>query len=128
PEGNYFSDFGPYFTNKYSTPWGDAINFDDAHCDAIRFYFIENALMWLRDFHIDALRIDAVHAIKDFSPTHILREIKIYVNQLIKVTGRNHYLFVELDLNDTRFINPLEKNGYGMDAQWIDEFHHALRV
>jgi len=128
PEGNYFSDFGPYFTNKYNTPWGDAINFDDAYCDAIRHYFIENALMWLRDFHIDALRIDAVHAIKDFSPTHILQEIKTHVNQLIKETGRNQYLIVELDLNDTRFINPLEKNGYGMDAQWIDEFHHALRV
>lgn len=128
PEGNYLGAYGPYFTNKYYTPWGNAINFDDAWCDGVRHYFIENALMWFRDFHVDALRLDAVHAIKDFSPTHILREIKQQVNRLMKETGRTHYLIVELDLNDTRYINPLEEQGYGMDAQWIDEFHHALRV
>lgn len=128
PEGNYLGAFGPYFTNKYNTPWGNAINFDDAWCDGVRRYFIENALMWFRDFHIDALRLDAVHAIKDFSPTHILREIKQEVDRLMQETGRTHYIIVELDLNDTRFIDPLEKGGYGMDAQWIDEFHHALRV
>lgn len=128
PEGNYFSNFGPYFTDKYNTPWGEAINFDDAWCDGVRCYFIENVLMWFRDFHIDALRLDAVHAIKDFSPNPILREIKQHVNLLMEETGRRHYLITELDLNDTRYINPLEKHGYGMDAQWIDEFHHALRV
>ncbi len=128
PEGNYLGAFGPYFTDKYHTPWGNAINFDDARCDGVRQYFIENALMWLRDFHIDALRMDAVHAIKDFSPVHILQEIKLQVNRLMEETGRNHYLIVELDLNDNRFINPLEQKGFGMDAQWIDEFHHALRI
>lgn len=128
PEGNYLESFGPYFTDKYKTPWGKAINFDDAWCDGVREYFIANALMWFRDFHIDALRLDAVHAIKDLSPIHILREIKEQVNLLMKETGRTHYLIVELDLNDTRFINPLEEQGYGMDAQWVDEFHHALRV
>lgn len=128
PEGNYLGDFGPYFTEKYNTPWGNAINFDDAWCDGVRQYVIENALMWFRDFHIDGLRLDAVHAIKDFSPVHILREIKLRVDELMKETGRRHYLIVELDLNDTRFINPLEKEGFGMDAQWVDEFHHALRV
>jgi len=128
PEGNYLGAFGPYFTDKYKTPWGSAINFDDAWCDGVRRYFIENALMWFRDFHIDALRLDAVHAIKDFSPVHILQDIKQYVDELTKVTGRKHYLIVELDLNDNRFINSLEEGGYGMDAQWIDEFHHALRV
>ncbi|MGI8637466.1 MAG: malto-oligosyltrehalose trehalohydrolase [Segetibacter sp.] len=128
PEGNYLGAFGPYFTDKYNTPWGNAINFDDEWCDGVRRYFIENALMWFRDFHIDALRMDAVHAIKDFSATHILREIKQHVNKLIAATSRTHYLIVELDLNDTRFIDPLEKQGYGMDAQWADEFHHALRV
>ncbi len=128
PEGNYLGDFGPYFTDKYNTPWGNAINFDDAWCDGVREYFIQNALMWFRDFHVDALRLDAVHAIKDFSPVHILREIKQRVNELMKKTGRTHYLIVELDLNDPRFINPLEKEGFGMDAQWVDEFHHALRV
>jgi maltooligosyltrehalose trehalohydrolase len=128
PEGNYLNDFGPYFTDKYNTPWGKAINFDDAWCDGVRQYFIENVLMWFRDFHIDGLRLDAVHAIKDFSPRHILREIKEHVNLLMNKTGRTYYLIVESDLNDTRFINPLKEDGYGMDAQWIDEFHHALRV
>lgn len=128
PEGNYFGEFGPYFTDKYNTPWGNAINFDDAWSDGVRQYFIENALMWFRDFHIDALRLDAVHAIKDFSANHILREIKQHVNLLMAATGRKHYLIVELDLNDNRFINPLDEQGFGMDAQWIDEFHHALRV
>jgi maltooligosyltrehalose trehalohydrolase len=128
PEGNYLTKYGPYFTGKYQTPWGDALNFDDAGSDAVRRFFIENALMWFRDFHVDALRLDAVHAIKDFSPKHILRELKEHVNELIALTGRTHYLIVECDLNDKRFIEPLEKDGYGMDAQWIDEFHHALRV
>lgn len=128
PEGNYFHDFGPYFTDQYHTPWGNAINFDDADCDPVRQYFIENVLMWFRDFHIDALRLDAVHAIKDFSATHILHEIKKYVNQLSGFTGLKHHLIVELDLNDNKFINPFKQGGYAMDAQWIDEFHHALRV
>jgi maltooligosyltrehalose trehalohydrolase len=128
PEGNYLNSYGPYFTNKYKTPWGPAINFDDAWCDGVRRYFIENALMWFRDFRIDALRLDAVHAIKDLGPVHILKEIKTYTDALMNATGRNHYLIVESDLNDIKFINPVDKDGYGMDAQWIDEFHHALRV
>lgn len=128
PEGNYLSQYGPYFTGKYQTLWGDAINFDDAWCDGVRQYFIENALMWFRDFHIDALRMDAVHAIKDFSPKHILQEIKEYVDELMQVTNRRHYLIIECDLNDTRFIKSPAEGGYGIDAQWTDEFHHALRV
>ncbi|NCD69903.1 malto-oligosyltrehalose trehalohydrolase [Mucilaginibacter agri] len=128
PEGNYFGEYGAYFTDKYHTPWGNAINYDDAWCDAVRRYFIENALMWFRDFHIDALRLDAVHAIKDFSPQHLLADIKQYTEQLSRQTGRHFNLIAECDLNDTRFINPLDKGGFGMDAQWIDEFHHALRV
>lgn len=128
PEGNYLGAIGAYFTDKYNTPWGKAINFDDEWCDGARRYFIENALMWFRDFHIDALRMDAVHAIKDFSPVHVLREMKLQVDKLMQETGKQHYLIVESDLNDTRFINPLEQQGFGMDAQWIDEFHHALRV
>ena len=82
PEGNYLPQFAPYFTDKYHTPWGKALNFDDAWCDGVREYFIENALMWLRDFHIDALRMDAVHAIKDFSPVHIIKEISEHVDAL----------------------------------------------
>jgi maltooligosyltrehalose trehalohydrolase len=128
PEGNYLPAVGHYFTDKYKTPWGNAVNFDDAGSDAVRNYFIENVLMWFRDFHIDALRLDAVHAIRDFSPKHILREIREHVDKLMTQTGRRHYLIVELDLNDTRFIDPPDRQGYGMDAQWSDEFHHALRV
>jgi maltooligosyltrehalose trehalohydrolase len=128
PEGNYMGAFGPFFTSKYNTPWGGAINFDDAWCDGVRQFFIENVLMWFRDFHIDALRLDAVHAIRDFSPNHILAAIRHYTDQLMKETGRTHYLIVECDLNDTRFINPPDQQGYGMDAQWIDEFHHSLRT
>lgn len=128
PEGNILPAFGPYFTDKYKTPWGQAVNFDDAHCDAVRRYFLENALMWLRDFHIDALRLDAVHAIKDFSPKHWLRELRERVDELMQETNRMHYLMVECDLNDRKFIDPVDAHGYGMHAQWVDEFHHALRV
>ncbi|QHV98913.1 malto-oligosyltrehalose trehalohydrolase [Spirosoma endbachense] len=128
PEGNYFADYGPYFTNKHRTPWGDALNFDDNYSDSVRRYFLENVLMWFRDFHIDALRLDAVHAIHDESELHILREIKQYVDQFMQETGRQYYLIIESDQNETRFIQPIASDGYGMDAQWNDEFHHALRV
>ncbi|GAB4032799.1 malto-oligosyltrehalose trehalohydrolase [Spirosoma jeollabukense] len=128
PEGNYFTDYGPYFTSKYITPWGNALNFDDDYNDSVRRYFIENVLMWFRDFHIDALRLDAVHAIYDASEIHLMRDIKQHVDQLMLETGRQHYLIIESDQNETKFIQPLADEGYGMDAQWNDEFHHALRV
>lgn len=128
PEGNYFEKSGPYFTEKYKTPWGSAVNFDDEWSDGVRDYFVENVLMWFRDFHIDALRMDAVHAIKDFGAVHLLQQIKKEVDNLTKATRQKHYLIVESDLNDPKYINPLEQNGYGMNAQWVDEFHHALRV
>lgn len=128
PEGNNRADFGPYLTSKYCTPWGEAVNFDDAWCDGVRHFILDNALMWFRDFHVDALRLDAAHAIKDVSPVHILQELRQQVDRLTEATGRRHYLIVENDLNDPRFINPLTEKGYGMDAQWTDEFHHSLRV
>lgn len=128
PEEDHLGEFGPYLTSQYTTPWGKAVNFDDAWCDEVRRYVIENALMWFRDFHIDALRLDAVHAMKDFSPVHILRELRQRVDELSALTNRTYYLIVECDLNDPRYINPLAELGYGMDAQWIDEFHHSLRV
>jgi maltooligosyltrehalose trehalohydrolase len=128
PEGNYFGQFGPFFTDKYQTPWGQAINFDDEYCDGVRDYFIENVLMWFRDFHIDALRLDAVHAIKDLSATHILQDIRRHVDLYMQESGKSHHLIIECDLNDPRFLDDTEKNGFGMDAQWIDEFHHALRI
>ena len=128
PEGNYLPQYGPCFTDKYNTPWGHAINYDDAWSDGVRRFFIENALMWLRDFHIDALRLDAVHAIRDFGAVHFLQELRQQVDKLEQHTGRRYWLIAESELNDPKTIQPLSQNGYGMDAQWIDEFHHALRV
>lgn len=126
PEGNYLGNFGPYFTDQYHTPWGKALNFDQAWSNQVRRYFIENALYWLTDFHIDALRLDAVHAIFDQSAYTFLRELADHVAALNKLTQRSHYLIAESDLNDIRIILPSKKNGFGIDAQWSDDFHHAL--
>ena len=126
PEGNYLSDYGPYFTGKYQTPWGKALNFDDAYSDAVRNYFIQNALMWLKDFHIDGLRLDAIHAIKDFGAEHFLKALSDQVVQLSTDLKKPKYLIGECDLNDVKYINPPENGGYGIHAQWADEFHHAL--
>lgn len=126
PEGNYLSAFGPYFTGKYHTPWGSAVNFDDEWCDEVRRFVIENALMWFRDFHIDGLRLDAIHAIRDFGAKHIMEELKENTDKLSEFTGRKHLLIAETDLNDVRYINPQEKGGYGFDIQWCDEFHHSV--
>jgi maltooligosyltrehalose trehalohydrolase len=126
PEGNYLHEYGPYFTDKYKTPWGKAINFDDEWCDGVRRYYVENMLMWLRDFHFDGLRLDAVHAIKDFSAKHIITELHEKATELENITGRKYLLIGEIDLNDTRYINPVVNGGYGLNMQWCDEFHHAL--
>jgi maltooligosyltrehalose trehalohydrolase len=126
PEGNYFSIYGPYFTEKYKTFWGGAINYDDAWCDGVRHFYWQNAVMWLDEFHIDGLRLDAVHAIWDFSARHFIEELKAKVTQLEEKTGRKKILIAEFDLNNPRYINPPFQGGYGLDGQWIDEFHHAL--
>lgn len=126
PEGNYFSEYGPYFTDKYKTGWGQAINFDDAWCDGVRSFYWQNALMWLDEFHIDALRLDAVHAIWDFSAKHFIDELSRKVRKLEADTGTKKVLIAEFDLNNPRYINRPEDGGYGLDGQWIDEFHHAL--
>ncbi len=128
PEGNYITAFGPYFTDKYKTPWGKAMNFDDDWCDGVRRFFIENALMWLRDFHIDGLRLDAIHAIKDFGAKHFLEELKENVDRLNEFSKTTHFLIAESDLNDVRYINSVKIGGYGMDLQWCDEFHHAIHA
>ncbi len=128
PEGNYLASFGPYFTSKYHTPWGKAVNFDDRYSDGFRNYVVQNALMWFRDFHIDALRLDAVHAIFDISAKHIMQELAEETARINLETGRNHYLIAESDLNNTRYITPLVKGGYGLDAQWSDDFHHSLHA
>lgn len=128
PEGNYMSHFGPYFTQRYQTPWGSAINFDSAHSPDVRSFFIQNALYWLRDYHIDALRLDAVHAIYDLGAKHFLEELAENVAFLSEQQERKLYLIAESDLNDVRIIRPAELGGYGLDAQWSDDFHHALHA
>ncbi len=128
PEGNYTSNFAPYFTSKYKTPWGNAINFDDAYSDGVRNFFIENALYWFREYHIDALRLDAIDAIYDFSAKHFLAELAEKVTEFSQQQGRKFYLIAESDLNDVRVINPPELGGYGIDAQWSDDFHHSLHT
>ncbi len=128
PEGNYLGAYAPYFTDKYQTPWGQAINVDDAYSYGVREYILENALMWFRDFHVDALRLDAVHAIRDFSSRPILRELRLAVDELCEETKRKHFLIAECDLNDPNYIRSTQQHGLGMHAQWVDEFHHALRI
>ena len=126
PEGNYLDAYGPYFTDKYKTGWGKATNFDDAWCDGVRNFYWQNALMWLDEFHVDGLRLDAVHAIWDFSARHFIEELSDRVRTLEKQSGRKKILVAEFDLNNPRYILSRDKGGYALDGQWIDEFHHAL--
>ncbi len=128
PEGNYLGDFGPYFTDRYPTPWGQAINYDGADSDQVRHYFISNALYWITEFHIDALRLDAIHGIFDFSALHILEELTSAVHQVGEQLGRCVLVIAESDSNDARVIRPTRDGGYGLDAQWSDDFHHALHT
>jgi maltooligosyltrehalose trehalohydrolase len=128
PEGNYLGGFAPYFTDTYRTPWGAAINFDAAHSDGVRRFFIENALYWQTEFHIDALRLDAVHAIRDIAALPFLRELKQKTAARADELNRRFYLIGETDLNAPRFILPENAGGYGLDAQWADDFHHCLHV
>jgi len=128
PEGNYLRDFGPYFTAKYKTPWGDALNFDDELSDEVRHYFIQNALYWFETYHVDALRLDAVHAIYDSSATPFLKDLAESVKSFWMQGSWQRYLIAESDLNDCRLIRPPEVWGYGLDAQWSDDFHHSLHA
>lgn len=128
PEGNYLHGFGPYFTGRYRTPWGDALNFDGPGSDSVRHYFISNALYWITEFHIDALRLDAVHGIYDFSALHILQEMAAAVRRQGAALGRQVHVIAESDLNDVRILKPVESGGYDLEGQWNDDFHHALRT
>ncbi|MCP8304817.1 MAG: malto-oligosyltrehalose trehalohydrolase [archaeon] len=128
PEGNYLGDFGPYFTDKYKTPWGRAINFDGPFSDNVRNFFIKNALFWFRNYHIDALRIDAVHSIFDMSAKPFLLELAERVDEFSRKHRSKCYLIAESDLNDSKVIRPKEMGGYGIDAQWLSDFHHALHT
>lgn len=126
PEGNYFSQFGPYFNHKYHTPWGDAINFDDAWSDGVRDYFSDNVIYWFENFHIDALRCDAIHAMFDNGAVHFWQLTHEKVKKLEEKTGRQFHLIAESDLNDPKVVKLPEQGGFGFDAQWLDDFHHAM--
>ena len=128
PDGNYLGRFGPYFTERYVTPWGQAVNVDGRDSDEVRRFFLDNALMWLRDYHLDGLRIDAVHAIVDMSAVHLLEQLAVEVRALEGELGRPLVLIAESDLNDPRMVRPHAVGGYGLDAHWNEDFHHALHA
>jgi len=128
PDGNYLGRFGPYFSERYHTPWGVAVNFDAAGSDEVRAFVLENARQWLEDYHADGLRIDAVHAIFDQSATNILEAVAAHVHALAERLGRPLVAIAESDLNDPRLVRDVEHGGYGLDAQWNDDFRHALHV
>jgi malto-oligosyltrehalose trehalohydrolase len=126
--GNRLADIGPYFTTAYATPWGPAVNLDQPGSDEVRDFIIGNALRWLRDFHIDGLRLDAVHALDDHRAVHILEELSAEVDALSAATGRSYVLIAETDLNNPRLITARAAGGYGLAGQWNDDFHHAVHA
>ncbi|PRY61369.1 maltooligosyl trehalose hydrolase [Knoellia remsis] len=128
PSGNYLGRFGPYFTESHMTPWGPAVNLDAPGSEEVRRFVVENALRWLRDFHVDALRLDAVHALVDESERHLLVELSDAVADLSRELGRPLDLIAESDLNDTTMVTPVADGGLGMTAQWADDVHHGLHV
>ncbi|OQA04323.1 MAG: Malto-oligosyltrehalose trehalohydrolase [Planctomycetes bacterium ADurb.Bin401] len=127
-EGNYLQEFGPYFSNKYKTIWGNAYNFDGEFSYEPRRLIVDNAMMWLRDYHLDGLRLDAVHSIYDQSAIHILEQISRQVERLEEETGKYYYLIAESDLNNPRIVQYYDIGGYGFDASWNDDFHHSLHT
>jgi maltooligosyltrehalose trehalohydrolase len=126
PVGAYAGKFGPYLTNRHRTPWGDAVNFEGPGSDEVRRFFCDNALMWMRDFHIDGLRLDAIHEIVDRSAINFLEQLSSEVDVLAAKLGGRLVLIAESDLNDPKIVRPREAGGFGLDAQWSDDFHHAL--
>ncbi len=128
PEGNYLPKFAPYFTASHKTPWGDAINYDSEGSDHVRQYFVENALYWIREYHIDGLRLDAVQTIKDDSAKPIVAEVQERVQDLARELNRTVCVIAETDENDSRYVKPQRDGGYGLDAVWSDDFHHAVHA
>jgi maltooligosyltrehalose trehalohydrolase len=128
PAGNHLPEFGPYFTAQHQTNWGDGVNFDGPGSTQVRRFVVDNALMWLRDYHCDGLRLDAVHAIADDSAVHILETLAAEVDALAGHVHRPLFLIAESDLNDPRFVRSREAGGYGLDSAWADEWHHALHA
>ena len=128
PEGNHLADFGPYFTDRYRTPWGLAVNFDGPDSEEVRRWVIDNARAWVRDFHLDGLRLDAVHAMHDASARHVLEDVAAAIHVEGARAARGAIVIAESDLNDPRVVRAPERGGYGLDAQWSDDFHHAVHV
>jgi maltooligosyltrehalose trehalohydrolase len=128
PDGNYLPQFGPYFSARHTTNWGDAVNFDGPDSGEVRRFVADNALMWLRDYHLDGLRLDAVHAFADTSAISICEQLATEVASLAAHVGRPLFLIAESDLNDPRFVRGRDAGGYGLDAAWADEWHHALHA
>ncbi|MBI2217948.1 MAG: malto-oligosyltrehalose trehalohydrolase [Candidatus Rokubacteria bacterium] len=128
PEGNYLGEYGPYFTNRYKTPWGGAVNFDGPDAAGVRRHFVENARYWVHEFHIDGLRLDAVHAIYDASPVHVLTELAEAGRAEARQLGRPFHVIAESHDNDRKLVLPREAGGLGLDAVWSDDFHHAAHV
>jgi len=126
PDGNYLGAYGPYFTDRVKTPWGQAVNFDGAHSDEVRRFVIDNALMWLGDYGFDGLRLDAVHAIFSFEAVHVLEDLAAAVHELAIERGRELVLIAESDLNDPRLVLSAARGGFALDDHWADDFHHAL--
>lgn len=127
-EGNYVSDFGPYFTGRYRTAWGPAINFDGPWSNEVRNYFLQCAFHWLENYRIDGFRLDAIHAILDNSPKHFLAELSEAIDKFSATVSRKICLIAESDLNDSKVVKPREAGGFGIDAQWLDDFHHSLHT
>lgn len=128
PEGNYLSIFGPYYEERYATPWGEAMNFDGPGSDEVRLFFIDNAVSWVEHYHVDGLRLDAVHAMIDQSAQHFLERLALEVHARSALLRRRVVLIAESDLNQPRLVQSAEIGGYGLDAQWSDDFHHALHA
>ncbi|TYO96933.1 malto-oligosyltrehalose trehalohydrolase [Desulfallas thermosapovorans] len=128
PEGNYLPLYGPYFTGKHETPWGKAVNFDDLYSEYTRKMVLDSVRYWLEVYHFDGLRLDAVHAIKDSSPIHILQEISLVAKNIATKQNREKFIIAESDENNARLITPLDQGGLGMDAQWMDDFHHCIHT
>jgi maltooligosyltrehalose trehalohydrolase len=128
PEGNYLDAFGPYFTEAYRTPWGRALNYDGPDSDEVRAWVLDNVRQWIRDFHLDGLRLDAVHGIFDHGAVHLLEEIAGVVHAEGEAAGRRTVCIAESDLNDPRLVRDAAAGGYALDAQWADDFHHAVHA
>ena len=128
PDGNHLRSFGPYFTDRYHTPWGEAFNYDGPGSDGVRAHVLDNVEMWLREYHLDGLRLDAVHAIVDSSAVHLLEDVARRARRLEAELGRTLWIIAETDRNDPVHVRPPEAGGHGLDAQWSDDFHHALHA